>query len=126
MIARIKSSNSQTSKKKAYDFKVDEQLSRGMKPHEVEVIPRGRIDGAYEGKNAWDDILRFMAPHELDVSIVHVKNQNPIDMATLQAQMDTLLKYKNNPLCQNGFEVAIKQFLKGERSWLKHLLIHKA
>jgi hypothetical protein len=54
-----------------------------MKPHDIEVIPRGSIDGACEGKNAWDDILKSMAPYELDVSIVHVKGQNPIDMATL-------------------------------------------
>jgi hypothetical protein len=40
--------------------------------------------------------------------------------------MDTLFEYKNNPLCQKGFEDVIKQFLKGERSWLKHLFIHKA
>jgi hypothetical protein len=59
-----------------------------MKPHEVEVTLGGSINGACEGKNAWDDILRSMAPRELDVSIVHVKNQNP--------------------LCQKGFEVTIK------------------
>jgi hypothetical protein len=41
-----------------------------MKPHEVEATPKGRIDGACEGKNARDDILRFMAPCEL-VFIVH-------------------------------------------------------
>ncbi len=69
--------------KKTYDFNVDERLSRGMKPHEVEMTPKGKIDGAYKGKNAWDDILKSLAPCELDVSIVHVKDQNPIDMATL-------------------------------------------
>jgi hypothetical protein len=36
------------------------------------------IDGACEGKNAWDDILKSMAPHELDVYIVHVKDQTPL------------------------------------------------
>jgi hypothetical protein len=56
-----------------------------MKPHEVEVTPRGGIDGACEGKNARDDILRSMAPCELDVFIVHVKDQNPTDMTTLRA-----------------------------------------
>jgi hypothetical protein len=70
--------------KKVYDSKVDERLFRGMKPHEVKVIPRGRIDGDCEGKNAWDDILRSMAPRELDVSIVHVKDRNPTDMATFR------------------------------------------
>jgi hypothetical protein len=97
-----------------------------MKPHEVEVIPRGRIDGACGGKNAWDDILKSMGPCELDAFIVHVKDQNPIDLATIQAQMDTLFEYKNNPLCQKGFEDAIMQFLEGERSWFKCLFTHKA
>jgi len=49
-----------------------------------------------------------MAPSELDVSIVHVKDQNPIDMVTLRAQMDTLFENKNNPLRQKGFEDAIR------------------
>ncbi len=58
-------------------------MSRGMKPHEVEVTLRGKIDGAYKEENARDDILKSMAPYELDVFIVHVKDQNPINMATL-------------------------------------------
>jgi hypothetical protein len=49
-----------------------------MKPREVEVTPRGKIDRACEGGNAWVDILRSMAPYELDISIIHVKDQNPI------------------------------------------------
>ncbi len=68
--------------KKANDSKVDEWLFRGMKLHEVEVTPRGRIDGACEGENAWDGILRFMAFREFNVFIVHVKDQNPTNMAT--------------------------------------------
>jgi hypothetical protein len=54
-----------------------------MKPHEVEMTLRGKIDEACEGGNAWVDILRSMAPCELDVVIIHVKDQNPIDMAPL-------------------------------------------
>jgi hypothetical protein len=54
-----------------------------MKLHAVEVTPRGKIDEACEGGNAWVDILRSMARCELDVFIIHVKDQNPIDMATL-------------------------------------------
>ncbi len=71
--------------KKAYDSKVHEWLSRGMKLHEVAVIPKGRIDGACEGENAWDGILRSMALCELNVYIVHVKDQNPTNMATHRA-----------------------------------------
>jgi hypothetical protein len=74
MTSKIKCLNSQTNKKKAYDTKVDEQLFKGSKPHEVEVTPKGQIDGACEGENAWDDILKCTAPRELNDFIVHVKD----------------------------------------------------
>jgi hypothetical protein len=79
----------------------------------VEVTPRGRIDGACKGENAWDDLIKSMAPRTLDVSITHVKDQDPTYMATLEVQMDGLHEYLNNPLCQKGFEDSIRQFLKG-------------
>ncbi len=42
MTTKIRSLSSQMGKKKAYDSKVDEQLSRRLKLHEVEMIPKGR------------------------------------------------------------------------------------
>ncbi len=92
----------------------------------VEVSVRGRIDGACDGKNAWDDFIRSRAPHILDVFILHVKEQNSTDMAELRAKMDALFEYLHNPVCQKGFEDSIRQFLKGEKSQLKHLFTHKA
>jgi len=41
------------------------------------------IDGACKGKIVWDDTIRSIAPCVVDVSIVHVKDQNLIDMANL-------------------------------------------
>jgi hypothetical protein len=81
-----------------------------MKLHEVELTPRGGIHGPCEGKNACDDILKSMAPCELDVSIVHVKDQNPIDMATLRAQMDTLFEYKKTPCAKRGLKMLLGDF----------------
>jgi hypothetical protein len=69
--------------------------------------------------------MRSQAPHYLNVSIIHVKNQIPTHMATLQTQMDGLFEYKHNPLCHKGFEDYVCRFLKGERSKLKHLFTHK-
>jgi hypothetical protein len=61
-------------------------MGKGLKPHVIEVTIKGKIDGACDGKNAWDDLVRSQAPRHLDVYIVHVKDHNPIDMASLQAQ----------------------------------------
>jgi hypothetical protein len=55
---------------------VEDRLLKGLKPHVVEVTPRGRIDGACKGENAWDDLMKSMGPRNLDVSIVHVNNLN--------------------------------------------------
>jgi hypothetical protein len=35
-----------------------------------------------EGKNVWDDSLRFTSPYYLDVFIVHVKEQSLANMVT--------------------------------------------
>jgi hypothetical protein len=52
-----------------------ERVGKGLKPHVVEVTTKGKlIDGAYDGKNAWDDLVRSQALYHLDVFIVHVKD----------------------------------------------------
>jgi hypothetical protein len=38
---------------KQYEAKVDDQLLKALKPHVLEMTPRGRIDGACEGKMHW-------------------------------------------------------------------------
>ncbi len=97
------------------------RIVQGRKPHVVEVTNKGKIDGACDEKNVSGDMLRSAATHYLDVSIVHVSEQNPKDMGTLQARMDGLFDYNNNPLCRKGFEDSVRRFLKGERFCLKNL-----
>lgn len=69
--------------KKTLEMEVQLKLSKRLKPHAVEVIARGRIDGTYEGKITWDDLMRSTTPYYLDVSIIHVREQNPSDITTL-------------------------------------------
>ncbi len=97
------------------------RIVQGRKPHVVEVTNKGKIDGACDGKNVAHDMLRSAATYYLDVSIVHVSEQNPKDMETLWARMDGLFEYKNHSLCQKGFEDSVCRFLKGERFCLKNL-----
>jgi len=81
-----------------------------LKPHVIKIIAKGGIDGAYEGKNTWDDLMRSITPCYLDVYIIHVREQNPSDIATLQSRMDGLFEYLHNPLCHKGFEDFIDRF----------------
>ncbi len=70
----------------------------------MEVTPWGKIDGACKGKNVWDDWFKALTTQHVDVSIVHVKDQNLADMAQFRVWMDELFEYKNHELCQKGFE----------------------
>jgi hypothetical protein len=106
---------------------MEEWLTKGLKPHIVEVTARRKIDGVCQGKNPQDDMLRNMAPPVIDIYIIHVRDQKIANMAKLRVRiMDKFFEYKNNDLCQQGFEDYVNRFLKGERSQLKHLYICKS
>jgi hypothetical protein len=106
---------------------MEEWLAKGLKSHTVEVTTRGKIDGACQGKNPRDDMLRNMAPLVIDIYIIHVRDQKIDDMAKFRVRiMDKKFEYKNNDLCQQGFEDYVNLFLKGKRSQLKHLYICKS
>jgi len=63
-------------------------MAKSFKPQVVEVSVRGRIDGACKGKISWDDTIRLITPRVVDVFIVHVRDQNLIDMVDLHQLMD--------------------------------------
>jgi hypothetical protein len=65
-------------------------MAKGLKPQVIEVSVRGRIDGACKGKIAWDDTIKSIAPHVVDVSIVHVRDPNLVDVAYLHQWMNNL------------------------------------
>ncbi len=64
-------------------MEAQEQVVKGLKPQVVELSVRGRINGACKGKTSWDGTIRSITPRVVDVSIVHVRDQNPIDMVDL-------------------------------------------
>ncbi len=100
-------------------------MAKWLKPQIVEVSVRGRIDGACKGKTTRDDTIKSITPHVVDVSIVHVRDQNLADMVDLCQRMDEQFEYLNNPLSIKGFKDSVCHFLKGERSRLKHLYMKK-
>lgn len=40
----------------------------------------GKIDDASDGKNVWDDAMRGLAPRILNLAVVKVIEQNPVNM----------------------------------------------
>jgi hypothetical protein len=57
-------------------------------------------------------MLKLIATRYLDVSIVHVKEQNQTDMETLQAKMDGFFSIITTHYVKGVFENSIRQFLK--------------
>ncbi len=43
-----------------------------MPPHKVQVTRHGKIDGACEGKDAWDGAMRLLTPQILNMVVVMV------------------------------------------------------
>jgi hypothetical protein len=74
----------------------------------MEVTKNGKIDGACDGKNIWDDKIRGFAPHHLDMAIVKVGDQNIVDMGELHKVMDIEFEYLQHELNDWGFKDCVK------------------
>jgi len=70
----------------------------------VEVTKNGKIDGACDGKNEWDNALRGLVQHCLNMAIVKVGDQSHVDMSELHEQLDDL--------SARNFRDCIRQFMK--------------
>jgi hypothetical protein len=82
-------------------------------------MKNGKIDGACDGKNIWDDKIQSFAPCHLNMVIVKVGDQNVVDMGELCRVMDIEFEYLQHELSDRGFRDSVRQFVKSERSWLK-------
>jgi len=83
------------------------------------VTRHGKIDGACEGKDAWDGVIRSLAPWTLNMAMVKVIEQDPVDMARLRLQWDGKSEYLGGELNVVGFRDCVRRFMKGERARLK-------
>jgi hypothetical protein len=79
----------------------------------------GEIDGACLGKTTWDDTVRGLVPHILDLSVVEWEGQKPEAVQKLRDKLDVEFECIGNPLSMQGFRNAVKRYLKSERSRLK-------
>jgi len=83
------------------------------------VTRHGKIDGACEGKDAWDGAIRSLAPRTLNMAMVKVTEQDLVDMARLRLQLDGKFEYLGGELSVVGFRDYVRIFMKGERACLK-------
>jgi len=84
----------------------------------MEVTKNGKIDGACDGKNEYN-ALRGIVPRCLNMAIVKVGDQNPVDMSEPRRQLDDLFKYLNHELSARNFRDCIRRFMKSEQARLK-------
>jgi len=64
----------------------------------VEVTKNSKIDGACDGKNAWDNAIQGLAPCLLNLAVDKVSEHNQVDMEKLQRKMDEMFEYANHEL----------------------------
>jgi hypothetical protein len=103
----------QRASKRAIEFEATERREKGLPPHKVQVTRHGKIDGACEGKDAWDGAIRSLAPQTLNMAMVKVKEQDLVDMARLRLQLDGKFEYLGGELSVVGFRDCVRQFMKG-------------
>ncbi len=104
--------------KRTQKNEAEECQEKGLRPYKVEVTKNNKIDGAYDRKNAWDNAIKGLAPCLLNLAVVKVSEQNPMDMAKLQRKMDKMFEYANHKLKARGFKDYVRCFMKGEHCCL--------
>ncbi len=106
--------------KRTLEGEVEEWRKVGLPPYKVEVTKNGKIGGACDGNNEWDNnALRGLVPRCLNMAIMKVGDQNHVDMNELHKQLDGLFKYLNHELSAHNFRDCIRQFMKSEQTQLK-------
>jgi hypothetical protein len=106
-------------KRKLNNDVVAERSSSGRKPRQITVQLGGEIDGACPGKTTWDDTVRGLVPHILDLSVVEWEGQKLEAVQKLRDKLDVEFEYIGTPLSMQGFQTAVKRYLKCKRSRLK-------
>ncbi len=115
----------QRASKRAIEFEAQERKEKGLPGHKVQVTRHGKIDGACEGKDAWDGAIRSLAPRILNMAAVRVTEQDPVDMARLRLQLDGKFEYVGGELSDAGFRDCVRRYMKGERARLKRRYAQK-
>jgi len=63
--------------------------------------------------------MQGLAPCILNMVVIKVGEQNPMDMVELHSQLDNLFEYIHHELSAHGFRDCVKRFMKFEKSRFK-------
>jgi hypothetical protein len=94
--------------KNTIEFEAEEQKRKRLPPHKVEVTKHGKIDESWDGKNEWDNAMQGLAFHILNMVVVKVGEQNPVDMVELHNKLDNLFEYIHHELSARGFRDCVR------------------
>jgi hypothetical protein len=70
------------------------------------------VDGGCDGKNVWDEVVRTLIPHVLDVNVIEWECHKPTSLKKLRAALDKQFEYVNNEFFVVGFRNMVKRWLK--------------
>jgi hypothetical protein len=106
--------------KKENDVESDVWQAARKKPHKIRIkVGGGDVDGCCEGKNAWDEVMRTLIPHILDISVVSWVDHHLDSIEKLKLTLDKEFEYVDNKLSIMGFKNMVKRWLKTKRTKLK-------
>ncbi len=70
------------------------------------------INGGYDGKNAWDEMVRTLIPRILDINVMEWEGHKLESLDKLRAGLDKEFEYVDNELSMVGFRNVVKRWLK--------------
>ena len=108
-----------------YEAEEADRKARGLKPHVIECNSLGEPDESGRHGSRFLEVLKALCTIYLDVSIIKVMAQDPIDYASLREEVDCEFEFTGHPISDYGFKKVVSKCMKAERSRLHKLYITK-
>ena len=108
-----------------YEAEEADRKAKGLKPHVIECNSLGEPDESGRRGSRFLEVLKALCTIYLDVSIIKVMAQDPIDYASLREEVDSEFEFSGHPISDYGFKKAVSKCMKAERSRLHKLFITK-
>lgn len=106
-----------------YEAEEAERKARGLKPHVIECNSVGEPDETGRHGSRFLEVLKSLCTIYLDVSIIKVMAQDPIDYGSLREEVNSEFEFTGHPISDYGFKKAVSKCMKAERSRLHKLYI---
>ena len=89
----------------------------------IECNSLGEPDETSRHGSRFLEVLKALCTTYLDVSIIKVMAQDPIDYANLREEVDSEFEFTGHPISDYGFKKAVSKCMKAERLRLHKLNI---